>query len=392
MKTSKLFKLPERRNILLVQRGLREKDLKKRAEVQNKKAKITHRRQKREQVLTSPFMKVCGGAGNLLWVLTMSLVLTLIASYLAINPHFFEVITSPIEQLFSANIAGATPVVNEKDHLTSQVELEIEREFDISYMGKENQIIQTIGLSRKHYSGGQDRILTLKKLEVTPVIGHFSDRVDKVIEFDNLPTNDVAQLPLKRNFTLRSDKEMGLKAEVSLHAAEWRWETQDYDVFHLPNAYKAFVTYRGEEHWLDYSVLRVKAFYAGQKTGESSASPPQSAKVSDHERPYRESRNGLQALGHSREVVEQPVQSVISEPEVILHEPIIEEDPSNTAEQNETVTASGADAEARVESDSSLLLPAAAGLAVAAAAGGTAVTIFYRRRKKKQESLQDTGF
>ncbi|MCL2403571.1 MAG: hypothetical protein FWC86_05020, partial [Coriobacteriia bacterium] len=263
MNTVAQFVPPKRQSILLAQRELREQQQDREVKEATKKAREVQRTQKQRDIPVNLFVKACGSIGNAFWTLAISLVLTLLASYLVANPQYLAMLAQPVEQFFSVSLAGASPPSGETRQRDREAEIKVEREFGAEYIGKERQIIEALGQFRRHSVGKYSGSLPLTKLELTPVVGPLIEKVDRTVEFDQLPTNDVLQLPMGQNFTLRSDKKLGAKAEHSLRAAEWKWEVQERDDFGLPRLYKALVTYRGEERWLDYKSLRVVAHYTG---------------------------------------------------------------------------------------------------------------------------------
>ena len=387
--TDPLGILPKRRTILLLRREKLEQQQAQKEQARQKKLIAKSREQKRKKLLKSPPVKICARIGSAFWALFISLILTLLACYLAANPQTFSTLVRPVEQFFEIGIAGAAPPASNSTAsnktATLNAELVVEKEFSPKYLGKDFELARLLGTTRKHKVGEYTGIVALEKIEITPKVGIVKEKVDKVVEFDQLPTNDLNQLPLEQTFTLRSDKELDAEVEVSLKAAEWEWEVQSYDDFGLPKEYKARVTYRGEETWIDCKSLMVTAHYAGQLSKEiaDTVEPEQTVRPQSPRQPAPPEQ--------------QPVPTPAPTPNLVP-ERVAEEAPS---EDVEIVVNEAQDAEPRAlepafipaieefeeddADDGKLWITLAVGAAGAAAAsaGTAAAVIFYRRRRRQ---------
>ena len=374
--TAPLGILPKRRTILLLRREKLEQQQVKKAQARQKKLMAKSREQKRKKLLKSPPVKVCARIGSAFWALFISLILTLIACYLAANPQTFSTLVRPVEQFFEISVAGAAPSASNptapSKAATLDAELIVEKEFSPKYRGNEFELVQLLGTVRKHKVGEYAGTVELKKIEVTPKVGIVQEKVNKIMEFDQLPTNDLNQLPLEQTFTLRSDKEFDAEVEISLKAAEWEWKVQSYDDFGLPKEYKARVVYRGLESWIDCRSLMVTAYYAGQLSKEIADTveveqAPSRPNVPQQTAPAQP----LPPEGVSPELPPEDI-------EVVINEPVREEPRSFEPAFVPAVE--------EIEDDDSkpwiALAYAAAGTA-AASAGTAAAVIFYRRRKQQ---------
>jgi len=345
------------RNEIELQQAQKEKD----AEKQQQKSL---KQQKRQKILESPLAKLCASLGNAAWVIAVSFILTLSASYLASNPQTFDSLLRSVERHLSINLAGAAELS------TREVSIQVEREMNAGYIDDRDKIIELLGTTRSHSIAGYAGTLTLQRVEVTPQIGVLSGRADRVAEFDQLPSNDVLQLPTSQDFNLRCDRVFGAERQVTLTAAEWSWEVQESDSFGLPKTYKAQVIYRGEERWLGHTSLRITAHYSGQVFGAplettQQRSPNPTTLAPSLEAPTEESDN-------------------IEDIEFVVNDAVTENtnDFRDTPEQNEL-------AERTTPEERSVpwLQIALGSLATSTLAGATAAVIYYRRRKKKQQSL-----
>jgi len=368
--------LPKRRSILLERRAQAEQQQAHQQQLKQKKLAGQQREQKRKDFLAKPSVKVCASIGNAFWALLVSLILTLLASYLVANPQVFSTVTAPFEKILSANIAGAAPapVTHASTALTSAVaqrdfisaELEVSRMFDKDFLDRKEEIILEMGTTRPYSSNGYTGTLALKKIEITPVVGTLTQKAERVVEFDQLPTNDVVQLPDTHTVSLRSDKEIGAEVDVDLRAAEWEWTVTQYDSFGLPKNYVALVTYRGEEIWLDYTAVQVEAIYSGRAS-----------------RPSLVGDRGNQADSQGS----RPTLTSFEEVEIVVNEAIQEEDlepePIQSQSQPEEVLEV-----ADTDNTSRSWLPLIIGTAATLAAGtsAAAVVVFYRRKKRQNDA------
>jgi len=376
--TAPLGTLPKRRTILLLRREKLEQQQAQKEQARQKKLIAKSREQKRKKLLKSPPVKICARIGSAFWALFISLILTLLACYLAANPQTFSTLVRPVEQFFEIGIAGAAPPASNSATsnkiATLDVELTVEKEFSPKYLGKDFELVQLLGTTRKHKVGEYTGIVTLEKIEVTPKVGTVKEKVDKVVEFDQLPTNDLNQLPLEQTFTLRSDKELDAEVEVSLKAAEWEWEVQSYDDSGLPKEYKARVVYRGLESWIDCKSLMVTAHYAGQLSKEIADTveleqAPSRPNVPQQSTPVQP----LPPESATPEVLPEDI-------EVVVNEPVREE--PRSFEPTFVPVAEEVEEEDDDSKPWAALAYAALGTA-AASAGTAAAVIFYRRRKRQ---------
>ena len=374
--------LPKRRTILLLRRENLEQQQIQEEQARQKKLMAKSREQKRKKLLMSPPVKVCARIGSAFWALFISLILTLIACYLAANPQTFSTLVRPVEQFFEVSVAGAAPPANNPIRsgktATLNAELVVEKEFNPEYRGKESELAQLLGIVRKHKVGEYAGTVELKKLKITPKVDIVEEKVNKVIEFDQLPTNDLNQLPLEQTFTLRSDKELDTEVEVSLKAAEWEWIVQNYDDFGLPKEYKARVVYRGLERWIDCKSLMVTAYYTGKLSKETVQSEQASPRP-----------NALQ----------QAVSIQVLPPEQVSEEPtedseVITDESQRVEPRTFEPTFMPAVEEVEEESgNNKSWIALAAGITGAASvsAGSAAAVIFYRRRKRQLDE-EDEDF
>jgi len=413
MKAATHFETPNRREILMVQRMRQEQTQAQKEKRALKSDQKVQRQKKRQQFLNRPTMRLASRMGGFLWAVFVSLILTLIACYLAMNPHMFEALTRPVEQFFSVGIAGASPIegavysrANSNKALPklkgNTVELEAEilvervlgANYVANYPGREDEIRKLLGETRPYNAKGFSGTLSLVKLELEPNVGLMRNKVDRVREFDQLPTNDVAQLPAEQTFSLRSNKKIGEQRETSLKAAEWRWEAEEFDAFGLPTKYKAFVTYRGEEVWLDYASLKVRAYYAATLSRELPTivlplpslprpeAPQDSSNAANETGGRQGSRQavrittGNSASRQSADPAEEDTQEATSSDIAIQARPT--ERPASL---------DAVDSGTQVPPRKSVLpLPLALGLAATTVAAGSAVAVVYYRRRKRQDA------
>jgi len=411
MKTAAHLEIPKRREILVVQRMKQEQLNAQKEKLETKREERVHRQKKRKQFLLSPPMRLASRMGGFLWALLVSLILTLIACYLVMNPHVLETFSRPIEQFFSVSIAGAAPVEelmssrskNAKtlnsatlpktkvNMLELEAEILVERVLSPNYLGKEDEVRKLLGEIRPYASRGFSGVLPLTKLRLDPTVGLMRKRVDRVIEFDQLPTNDVSQLPAEQTFTLRSSEKVGAQKEVSLRAAEWRWEIEEFDTFGLPSRYKAFVTYRGEEVWLDYVSLKARAYYAATLSREL---PPATLPLPKPEvsNPTTGGSGRPRSSGSRTRAVTRPhldsgqfaTLAGESAQETTTSEVTVQADQGLQSGFVPVVTPVS---ETRAAQRQSILpLPLALGLSAATVAAGSVAAVVYYRRKKRQDA------
>ncbi|MDR0884975.1 MAG: hypothetical protein LBN22_01185 [Clostridiales Family XIII bacterium] len=91
-------------------------------------------------------------------------------------------------------------------------------------------------------------------------------KIDKEQVLEHLPTNDVEELPQKKAFIIKSDADQGATVLSTLDRAGVRYETTGYDEDGIPNEFRAFVTYRGGEKYLDTHYYEAKSTYTTTRT------------------------------------------------------------------------------------------------------------------------------
>jgi len=368
--------LPRRRSILLESRSQAEHRQALLCKQKQKRERAQQRKDWRKKFAESPLGKLFSSVGSLIWTMTVSLLLTLLACYFVMNPQAFESLTAPVEQFFKTSIAGAAPPASDYQVQTLMTELKVEKDFDARFLDDEGAIIEQLGTVRSHTERGYEGVLALERVELTPVLEVLSRKVDRSKEYQGFPTNDLAQLPQTAIFELRSEDVLGEVVEVSLRAAEWQWSVEEYDKHDLPVLYAAQVTFRGEEKWLDYSHLKATAHYKG----ELSKQVP--VPVSTTEDPA-----GLAPTqGRSPRASSAPVLFTVNEPIILESESIDEEpfEPEITlplAILDEVTLATSPEQDSRKRHQ---IIAATILTASATAATSAAAVVYYKKRKKNR--------
>ncbi|MCL2680422.1 MAG: hypothetical protein FWF11_02965 [Coriobacteriia bacterium] len=368
--------LPQRRNLLLVQRDEIESQ---QAQQQRKAEKQQHKSLKqlqRQKLLQRPLVKLFGSLSSALWAVAVSLALTLSASYLVKHPYAFDALLRSFRQHLGISLAGALPAPpsatwqsngrgapDARQLSVRDASLQVERKMRADYLDDHDRIIEVLGRSRPQSVAGYVGVLTLRRVEVTPYIGIRSEQADRLVEFDQLPSNDVALLPTHQDFSLRCDQVFGAHRQVSLTAAEWYWQVDDYDEFGLPQCYSAQVVYRGEERWLDYTALLVTAHYEGQIFSEISSSGDQNRTIT------------TLPVESSEPADNSDIEIIVNQavPEIAANYP---DDPSPDEARGGT---------------SPWLPLALASLATTTAGASAAAVVYYKRRKKQQQAPTTEG-
>jgi hypothetical protein len=99
--------------------------------------------------------------------------------------------------------------------------------------------------------------------QIENVYESWSRQVDRYYEIEGLPDNDVARLPATMDFEVSSDAAPAATQTKTLALLDVRYEVQGTTSLGLPNNYKAYLTYRGEESWLELHHYIVTATYQG---------------------------------------------------------------------------------------------------------------------------------
>ena len=379
MKIATSYSPPQRRTIFLENRLqmeysealLRKKEL--------KRGRAQQREERRKKFAASPLGKFFSGIGSLLWTVVISLLLTLLACYLVMNPQAFESLVDSAGQLFSVSIAGAAPPASDYQTQTVTAELKVEKDMDARFLDDEEAIMKQLGIARDHSERGHRGTLSLERVEVTPVLEVHSRKVNRSKEFRGLPTNDLAQLPQVEIFELRSKDALDEMADASLQAAEWQWSVEEHDEHNLPTSYTAQVTFRGEEKWLDYSHLEVTAHYSGELSKQVPVpvvnAPAMEDPTEDTPAQRRSPRTSIAAplFAVNEPIILEPevVDEELSEPEIALPVAFLDEVVPATEPRQ--------DPRKRHYAIAGTILAASA----AAAASGAAV-VYYKKRKKTQ--------
>ena len=105
--------------------------------------------------------------------------------------------------------------------------------------------------------------LTLADHSQTPVYESRSRMVDRAVVYDNLPDNDVTQLPTEESFTVTSDSSPDATTTASLRRAAVTMAVAATDEQGLPRSYSATVIFRGEERYLEQVGWDVTGTYTG---------------------------------------------------------------------------------------------------------------------------------
>jgi hypothetical protein len=94
----------------------------------------------------------------------------------------------------------------------------------------------------------------------------YTGQVDRAWTINGLPDNDVIRIPRSMDFTVRSDAYPGATQTKTLQLLDVRYEITGTTPLGLPNEYRAYVTYRGEEEWQQLHHYIVTAHYQGAIT------------------------------------------------------------------------------------------------------------------------------
>lgn len=384
MKDQKLT-LPRRKELFIVQRDLQEQREERRRKKQERKERVSQRREKRKRIGSNPIVRVCGGLLNLIWMLAVSLALTLTASYLASSPSATKMFENPIEYLFRADIAGANPLPVPARQNLHYLTVQHKEDLSSEYIGKEDLAIEKFDLEKEYFAEGYQGVLKLKKLELTPILSSFTGSFNQTEEYRGLSTNDVEQLPTAKLFEMRSNEGIGAKTKRKLRPAEWAWEIEEYDDLGLPIKYKAFVTYRGEESWLDYASLQANAYYSGQVYRSDMAQgpfrPSESPSVAIHDpltfvTTLDPTLNGMD-LADDDDIELQVNEAVLDEE--------FSESQGGTADSGSQSFTEEQDENTGLSMMNKIAFITAAATTAALAGGGPAVVYFRRKRKRQNE-------
>ena len=118
---------------------------------------------------------------------------------------------------------------------------------------EDESFVGTIGLVANPYS-------------ITNIYESFSRQVDRYHTIENLPDNDASKLPLQMEFQVSSDVSYGATQTATLNLLSVEFEITGTSFLGLPNNYTAYLTYRGQESWLELHHYSVVASYAGSLT------------------------------------------------------------------------------------------------------------------------------
>jgi hypothetical protein len=99
--------------------------------------------------------------------------------------------------------------------------------------------------------------------QIENVYESWSGQVDRSYEIEDLPDNDVVRLPTTMEFAVSSDAAPDATQTKTLTLLDVRYEVQGTNSLGLPNNYKAYLTYRGEESWLELHHYIVTVAYRG---------------------------------------------------------------------------------------------------------------------------------
>jgi len=91
----------------------------------------------------------------------------------------------------------------------------------------------------------------------------FTGQVDRYHTIENLPDNDAIRIPIKMDFTVSSSEGPEATQTATLDLLSIEYEITGTNTLGLPNNYTAYLTYRGQESWLELLGYNVTAYYAG---------------------------------------------------------------------------------------------------------------------------------
>jgi hypothetical protein len=105
--------------------------------------------------------------------------------------------------------------------------------------------------------------MAVEPYRIQNVYESWSGQVDRQHTIEGLPDNDVVRLPQTMDFTVSSDESMGAVQTKTLTLLDVRYEVMGTNPLGLPDTYRAYLTYRGSEDWLQLHHYVVAAYYAG---------------------------------------------------------------------------------------------------------------------------------
>lgn len=91
----------------------------------------------------------------------------------------------------------------------------------------------------------------------------WTGQVDKTAVLSGLENNDLNLVPTTMNFSVRSDSSEGATTTATLRLLDVRFE-QEVDALGRPVGYTAYMTFRGQESWLELDHYVITANYAGE--------------------------------------------------------------------------------------------------------------------------------
>jgi len=91
----------------------------------------------------------------------------------------------------------------------------------------------------------------------------FVGQVDRYLTIENLPDNDAIRIPTQMDFTVSSSDGIEATQTATLDLLFIEYEITGTNALGLPNNYTAYLTYRGQESWLELYGYNVTAHYAG---------------------------------------------------------------------------------------------------------------------------------
>ena len=244
--------LPRKRKILLEQRLYLERAQEREEQTRLRELQRAARAEKRRAYWRSPLVRTVSSVGSGVWMLLLSLILTLFATYLVRNPAVFESLERSLRFSLQPAVAGAaqTRVSAIKTH---QMEL-------VYVAGQEKAPPKSYKVDEDGWQG-RIPLVSSKKSPVTQLV---SRKVDKVLTISGLPNNDAGLIPVTKSFSVCEVREGKQGTTVKeLKAAEYRFEVTARDDDEVPIEYQAIVTYRGLETVLETTHYSVVARYKG---------------------------------------------------------------------------------------------------------------------------------
>jgi len=156
---------------------------------------------------------------------------------------------------------GNTQTIVESHGLSLQVCLPAE------FAGSSDaQIAAQLPTSVPYESEGFSGEIALAGFEAHPHYIVDERQVERVQAYPGLPTRDVAQLPLEKDYELLDGVSLGSKSWVSLQYTAVQWTSDDTDADGRPDSFTGYVTYRGIERELMVDYIEVDASYFGEVT------------------------------------------------------------------------------------------------------------------------------